>query len=50
MPRKYKKEQEKITFDAMMEILSEKLWQLPDQRRANRSYELLSIVKSPSCE
>ena len=46
MPRNYKKEQEKITFDAMMEILSDKFGQLPDQRRANRSYELSDILLS----
>jgi hypothetical protein len=46
MPRNYKIEQEKITFDAMMEILSDKFGQLPDQRRANRSYELPDILRS----
>jgi hypothetical protein len=46
MPRNYKKQPEKITFDAMMEILSDQFGQLPDQPRANRSYELPDILRS----
>src|SRR5262245_60234544 len=46
MPVNYKQLQEKITFDAMMEMLSEKFEQLPDLRRANRSYQLPDILRS----
>jgi hypothetical protein len=35
MPRNYKKLQEKITFEALLEILSEEFAQLSDHRRAN---------------
>jgi len=34
MPRNYKRLQEKITFDDLMETLSEEFARLPDHRRA----------------
>lgn len=46
MPRNYKKLQEKITFDALMGILSEEFAQLPDHRRANSSYGLADVLRS----
>ena len=46
MPRNYKKLQEKITFDALMEILSEEFAQLPDHRRVNSSYSLADVLRS----
>jgi hypothetical protein len=46
MPRNYKKLQEKITFEALMEMLSQEFVQLPDHRRANSSYELADVLRS----
>ena len=46
MPRNYKKRQEKITFGALMERWSEEFAQLPDHRRANRSYGLADVLRS----
>jgi hypothetical protein len=46
MPPNYKKLQEKITFDDLMETLSEEFEQLPDHRRANSSYELADVLRS----
>jgi Transposase DDE domain len=46
MPRNYKELQEKITFDALMDILSEEFEQLPDHRRANSSYGLADVLRS----
>jgi Transposase DDE domain len=46
MPLNYKKLQEKITFDALMEIMSEEFAQLQDHRRANSSYELADVLRS----
>ena len=46
MPRNYKRLQEKITFDDVMETLSEEFAQLPDHRRANSSYELADVLRS----
>ena len=46
MPRNYKKRQEKITFGALMERGSEEFAQLPDHRRANRSYGLADVLRS----
>jgi hypothetical protein len=46
MPRNYKRLQEKITFDDLMETLSEEFAQLPDHRRANSSYELADVLRS----
>lgn len=46
MPRNYKKLQEKITFDALMQMLSQEFAQLPDHRRTNCSYQLADILRS----
>jgi hypothetical protein len=46
MPRNYKTLQEKITFEALIEMLSEEFAQLPDHRRANRSYGLADVLRS----
>lgn len=46
MPRKYKKRQPLITFDTLMQTLSEEFAQLPDHRRANTSYELADVLRS----
>src|SRR4030095_1667410 len=46
MPPNYKKLQEKITFEALMEMLSEEFAQLQDHRRANSSYELADVLRS----
>ena len=46
MPPNYKKLQEKITFDELMETLSEEFEQLPDHRRANSSYDLADVLRS----
>jgi hypothetical protein len=57
MPRNYKKRREKLTFDSVMQTLSEEFAQLPDHRRANASYPLadglrcafaMFSLKSPS--
>lgn len=46
MPRNYKKLQEKITFEALMEVLSEEFARLQDHRRANSSYGLADFLRS----
>ena len=46
MPVNYKRLQEKITFDDLMGTLSEEFAQLPDQRRANSSYDLADVLRS----
>ena len=46
MPPNYKKLQEKITFEALMEMLNEEFAQLQDHRRANSSYELADVLRS----
>jgi Transposase DDE domain len=46
MPRNYKKLQEKITFEALMEMVSEEFAQLQDQRRVNTSYDLADVLRS----
>jgi hypothetical protein len=46
MPRNYKRLQEKITFDDLMETLSEEFARLPDHRRANSSYDLADVLRS----
>jgi len=46
MPLNYKKLQEKITFEALMEILSEEFAQVEDHRRANSSYVLADVLRS----
>jgi hypothetical protein len=46
MPRNYKQLQGKITFDSVMELMSEKFAQISDHRRINRSIELPDILRS----
>lgn len=46
MPRKYKKRQPLITFDTLMQAVSEEFAQLPDHRRANASYSLADVLRS----
>jgi hypothetical protein len=46
MPRNSKRLQEKITFDNLVEILSEEFARLPDHRRANSRYELADVLCS----
>jgi hypothetical protein len=46
MPRNYKKRREKLTFDRLMQTLSDEFAQLPDHRRANASYPLADILRS----
>jgi hypothetical protein len=46
MPRNYKKRQPLITFDTLMQTLSEEFAQLPDHRRSNASYDLADIFRS----
>lgn len=46
MPHNYQKLQEKITFDALMEMLSEEFAQMQDHRRANSSYGLADVLRS----
>jgi hypothetical protein len=46
MPRNYRKRREKITFDAVMQTLSDEFSQLPDHRRANTSYDLADALRS----
>jgi hypothetical protein len=46
MPLNYKKLQEKITFEALMDILSEEFAQVEDHRRANSSYGLADVLRS----
>jgi len=46
MPRKYKKRQLQISFDAIMKRLSDEFAQLPDHRRANTSYDLADVLRS----
>ena len=46
MPRNYKRLQEKITFDALMGMMSEEFAQIPDHRRSNSSYELPDVLRS----
>jgi len=46
MPLNYKKLQEKITFEALMEILSEEFAQVEDKRRANSGYGLTDVLRS----
>jgi hypothetical protein len=46
MPRNYKRLQEKITFDDLMEILSEEFARVPDHRRSNSSYDLADVLRS----
>jgi len=46
MPRNYKQRREKLTFDRLMQTLSDEFAQLPDHRRANASYSLADILRS----
>src|SRR5215510_7508885 len=46
MSRNYKNLQEKITFDSVMKLLSEKFAEIFDHRRVNRSIELPDILRS----
>jgi hypothetical protein len=46
MPRNYKKRREKLTFDRLMQTLSDEFAQLPDHRRANASYSLADVLRS----
>src|SRR5262249_42048973 len=46
MPRNYKKRQEKLTFEALMEMVSEEFARLQDHRRTNSSYELADVLRS----
>lgn len=46
MPRNYKQLQEKITFDALMEMISEEFAQIPDHRRNNSTYSLPDVLRS----
>ncbi len=43
MPLNYKKRQQKLTFDALMQTLSQEFERLPDHRRNNTSYPLETI-------
>lgn len=46
MPCNYKKRQEKITFGALMEMLSQEFARLPDHRRVNSRYQLADVLRS----
>lgn len=46
MPRNYKKLQAKITFDAVMQTVSEEFDKVPDHRRTNASYRLADLLGS----
>jgi len=46
MPSKYKKLQEKVTFDALMQTLSAEFAKITDRRRANASYTLTDFLCS----
>jgi Transposase DDE domain len=46
MLAKYKKRREKITFEALMQILSTAFTQILDHRRANSSYKLADLLRS----
>lgn len=46
MPRNYKKRQPLITFDTLMQTLSEEFAQLPDHRRGNASYDFADVLRS----
>src|SRR4030095_6080495 len=46
MPRNYKKRQEKITFEALMAMLSEEFARLPDHRRVHSRYQLADVLRS----
>ena len=46
MPLSYKKRQQKLTFDALMQTVSQEFARLPDHRRANTSYPLADVLRS----
>ncbi len=46
MPPKYKKNQQEITFDTLMNTLSDEFASLPDHRRANTTYDLADVLRS----
>jgi len=46
MPLSYKKRQQKLTFDALMQTLSQEFARFPDHRRANASYPLADVLCS----
>ena len=46
MPRNYKKRREKITFEALMQVLSAAFAQIADHRRINASYRLADLLRS----
>jgi hypothetical protein len=46
MPRSYKTLQEKITFEALMELLSQEFALIAHHRRVNTSYQLADGVRS----
>ncbi len=46
MPLSYKKRQQKLTFDALMQTLSQEFERLPDHRRNTTSYPLADVLRS----
>lgn len=46
MPGNYKKRQEKITFDAVMQTVSEEFAKVSDHRRVNTKYKLSDVMSS----
>ncbi len=46
MPLSYKKRQQKLTFDSLMQTLSQAFDRLPDHRRSNASYLLADVLRS----
>lgn len=46
MPLNYKKRREKITFEALMQVVSTAFAQIADHRRSNTSYRLADLLRS----
>jgi Transposase DDE domain len=46
MPPNYKKQKKNISFDSLMQTLSQEFARLPDHRRSNSSYELADVLRS----
>jgi len=46
MPKSYKKLQQNLKFDSLMNSLSQNFNRIPDHRRANASYRLADVLKS----
>ena len=46
MPGNYKKRQEKITFDALVQTVNAEFAKISDQRRANATYKLTDFLRS----